>query len=295
MQKYTYTLWATQQQTNLTTSLLQDITFDGWDSTKLEDWLTDLELAADILKESQTCLAKANCCGLTCTLIHEVIKAEKILGQHQGQLWWTLCNANLHTYTSCFMEIKQRAMKPWQAIYTDLKQKPRGAVLTETLSSSASSLKAFGMHTTPQWRSMKRISRFYLKSSSLLTATLTSSTVKWCPVTTDFVCGKMGHIGHHCPDAQCTTGKNLATLPKTAPTKSLHWEHLATTTGHISGHITATTIKTDHSPLTTDTATEDTSTSHDHTTDPTVTKAVATTKDKQHTPHPTTTAVCIIL
>ena len=34
---------------------------------------------------------------------------------------------------------------------------------------------------------------------------------------------------------------------------------------------------------------------HNHTTDPTMTEALATTKDIHHTPHPTTTAVCVIL
>ena len=51
MQQYTETLCATQQQMNLTTSILQDIpTFDGQDATKLEDWLSDIEAAVDILK-----------------------------------------------------------------------------------------------------------------------------------------------------------------------------------------------------------------------------------------------------
>ena len=45
-----------------------------------------------------------------------------------------------------------------------------------------------------------------------------------------------------------------------------------------------TTIETDNSPLTTDTATEDTLTFHDHTTDPTVTEALATTEDMHPTP-----------
>ena len=57
-------------------SLLWDIsTFEGWDSTKLEDWLTNLKMAPDILKESQACLAKATSCGFTHTLIHEALQA----------------------------------------------------------------------------------------------------------------------------------------------------------------------------------------------------------------------------
>ena len=52
MQQYTDTLCTTQWQMNLITSLFQDIpTFDGWDTTKLEGWLSDTETAVDILKE----------------------------------------------------------------------------------------------------------------------------------------------------------------------------------------------------------------------------------------------------
>ena len=68
MQKYTDTLCTTV--TNLTTSLLQDIlTFDGQDTMTLKDWLSDIETAAEILKESWAHLAEAKSCGLTHTLI----------------------------------------------------------------------------------------------------------------------------------------------------------------------------------------------------------------------------------
>ena len=54
----------------LTTSLLLDIhTFDCQDTTKLEDWLSDIETAVDILKESHACLAEAKSCELTHTLV----------------------------------------------------------------------------------------------------------------------------------------------------------------------------------------------------------------------------------
>ena len=51
--QYTNTLYTTQKQTNLTNSLLQDITvFNEYDSTKLEDWLTDIETTVDLTNES---------------------------------------------------------------------------------------------------------------------------------------------------------------------------------------------------------------------------------------------------
>ena len=70
MHQYTNTLCTTQKQTSLTNFLLQDITvFNKYDSTKLEDWLMDIERAADLTSESQAKLAKAKSRGLTHTLV----------------------------------------------------------------------------------------------------------------------------------------------------------------------------------------------------------------------------------
>ena len=51
-------------------TLVQDIpTFDGKDSSKLEDWLMDIETGTDIFTENHTHLAETKSCGITCTLI----------------------------------------------------------------------------------------------------------------------------------------------------------------------------------------------------------------------------------
>ena len=61
MQAYTDTLHVTQREANLTMTLLQDIpTFDGQDSSKLEDWFIGIETTTDILAERHTCLAETN-------------------------------------------------------------------------------------------------------------------------------------------------------------------------------------------------------------------------------------------
>ena len=63
MQVYTETLHAMQRESNLTTTMLQDIpTFDGQDSSKFEDWFMDIETAIDILTESHTHLDKNHFC-----------------------------------------------------------------------------------------------------------------------------------------------------------------------------------------------------------------------------------------
>ena len=90
-------------------TMLQDIpTFDGQDSSKLEDWFMDTETVADILTESHTHLAEAKSCSLTHTLICEATQAGKCLDEIKGILRLKLYNADIHTYTSCFMEIQQK-------------------------------------------------------------------------------------------------------------------------------------------------------------------------------------------
>ena len=51
--QYTDTQCTTQKQTHLTNSLLQNsAVFNEHDSTKLEEWLTDIETAVDLTSES---------------------------------------------------------------------------------------------------------------------------------------------------------------------------------------------------------------------------------------------------
>ena len=106
--QYMDTLCTTQKQTNLTNSLLQDIAvFSEHDSTKLEEWLTDLETAANLTNESQAKLVKAKSRGLTCTLVMEAINSEKTRDEIKDLLRLKLFNAYIHTYTSHFMDIQQ--------------------------------------------------------------------------------------------------------------------------------------------------------------------------------------------
>ena len=107
--QYTNTLSTTQKEKNLTNSLLQDITvFNEYDSTKVKDWLIDIETAADLTNESQAKLVKAKSRGLTCTSVTEAINSDKSWEGIQDLLWLELCNANIDTYTSHFIDIQQK-------------------------------------------------------------------------------------------------------------------------------------------------------------------------------------------
>ena len=108
MSVHKHLVYQKQKQTNLANSLLQDIAvFNEYDSTKLEEWLTDIETAADSTNENQAKLAKAKSRGLKHTLVSEAITFDKSWDKIKDLLWLKLCTAVVHTYTSCFMEIKQ--------------------------------------------------------------------------------------------------------------------------------------------------------------------------------------------
>ena len=63
-----------QKQTTCGNTLIQDIpTFNGSDSTQLDDWLLDIETTANLIDESRIKLAQAKSKDLTCTLIKEAL------------------------------------------------------------------------------------------------------------------------------------------------------------------------------------------------------------------------------
>ena len=74
LQQYMETLCSAQKQTTFVNTLIQDIpTFNGSDSMQLEDWLVDIETAANLTDESRTKLTQAKSKGLTHTLITEAL------------------------------------------------------------------------------------------------------------------------------------------------------------------------------------------------------------------------------
>ena len=81
LNKYTDTLCNAQKKMSLENSLLQDIPIlNGNDSSQLEDWLTDIETASELMGESRTTLVQAKSRGLVRTLILETLTLHKTLG-----------------------------------------------------------------------------------------------------------------------------------------------------------------------------------------------------------------------
>ena len=109
LQKYMEILCSAQKQTTFANILIQDIpTFNGSDSTQLEDWLIDIVTAANLTDESRPRLAQAKSKGLIHTLIMEAFTLGKNWEENKGSLHLKICKSNIHTFVSCFMDIQQK-------------------------------------------------------------------------------------------------------------------------------------------------------------------------------------------
>ena len=90
-------------------TLLQDIKiFNGNDTSQLEDWLSDIKTASDLTSKSRTKLAQAKSKGLIRTLISEALSSDKNWDEINDLLSLKICNSNIHTSVSHFMEIEQK-------------------------------------------------------------------------------------------------------------------------------------------------------------------------------------------
>ena len=111
MNKYTDTLCDAQKKTSLENSLLQDIPIlNGNDSSQLEDWLIDTEAASELTGESRTKLAQTKSRGLVRTLILEALTLHKSWEEIKDSLHLKICNSDIHTSISHFMDIQQKEM-----------------------------------------------------------------------------------------------------------------------------------------------------------------------------------------
>ena len=109
LNKYTNTLCNAQKKMSLQNSLLQDITILNRNgSSQLEDWLTDIETTSDLMGKSRTKLAQAKSKGLVRTLILEPLTSNKTWEVIKDSLHVKICNSDIHTSISHFMEIQQK-------------------------------------------------------------------------------------------------------------------------------------------------------------------------------------------
>ena len=112
LNEYADTLCNSQKKTSLESSLLQDIPIlNGHDSSQLEDWLIDIETALELTGESRTKLAQAKSRGLVRTLILVALTLHKTWEEIKDSLHLKICNSDIHTSISHFMDIQQKEKK----------------------------------------------------------------------------------------------------------------------------------------------------------------------------------------
>ena len=106
-----------------TNTLIQDIpTFNGSNSTQLKDWLLDIETTANLADECRTKLAQAKSKGLIHTLITEALTSDRCWEKIKDLLHLKICNSDIHTSVSHFMDIQQKEKESLAAYIHRLKK-----------------------------------------------------------------------------------------------------------------------------------------------------------------------------
>ena len=109
LHQYTNTLCNAQKKMSFVNSLLQDITMlNGNGSSQLEDWLNDIKTTSDLTGKSRTKLAQVKSKGLIRTLISKALTSNKTWDEIKDSLHLKICNLDIQTSVSHFMEIQQK-------------------------------------------------------------------------------------------------------------------------------------------------------------------------------------------
>ena len=190
---------------------MQDIPiFNGNDSIQLEDWLVDIETAANQSAESRSKLAQAKSKGLTHTLITEALNLGKCWHDIKDLLHLKLCNSDIHTSVGCFMEIQQKEKESLAAYIHCFKREAKRFNFTNsttTIRIFVEGLRNVHMLATqvyekgPQTLADAISEVEKLHALQQLTATVISSStlnVMFCEEDQCFQCQESGHITCHC-------------------------------------------------------------------------------------------------
>ena len=135
----------------------------------------DIETAADLTSKSWAKLAKKSR-GLTCTLVIEAINSEKTWDEIKDLLRLKLCNANVHTYTLCFMDIQEWEKEPLAAYVHQFKTEAECCNFTNDAATIRIFIKGL-------WNAQSLAARIYVKDSQTLKDTITE-VEKLCNTTT---------------------------------------------------------------------------------------------------------------
>ena len=216
LNKYTDTLCNAQKKTFLENSLLQDIPIlNGNDSSQLEDWLTDIETASELMGEGRTKLAQAKSRGIVRTLISEALTLHKTCEDIKDTLCLKICNSDIHTSISDFMDIQQKEKESLVAYIHCLNREASRCKFDNDAATIRIFIKGLkNAHTLatkvyekgPQSladaiREVKKLQAAQQLTSTLLppsSVNIMSSDDDKC-----FQCQETCHIAHYCPCIRC--------------------------------------------------------------------------------------------
>ena len=216
LNKYTDTLCNAQKKISLENSLLQYIPIlNGNDSSQLEDLLTDIETASELMGESTTKLVQAKSRGLVRTLISKALTLHKTLEEIKDSLCLKICNSDIHTSISCFMDIQQKEKESLAAYIHHFKwEASRGKFDndTTTIRIFIKGLKKCNTLTTKVYEkgpqsltdAIREVEK--LQATQQLTSTLLPPSLVNIMLSDDdkcFQCQETGHMAHYCPHIRC--------------------------------------------------------------------------------------------
>ena len=167
------------------------------------------------MDESRTKLAQAKSKGLTCTLITEALTSGKCWEEIKDLLHLKICDSDIHTSVSCFMDIQQKDKESLAAYIHRFKREAKRCNFTNSAAMIWIFLK--GLKNThmlaahvygkgPQTLADAISEVEKLQAAQQLTASLLpSSTVNVMSNEGDqcFQCQELGHIACHCPNVCC--------------------------------------------------------------------------------------------
>ena len=232
LNKYTDTLCNAQKKTSLESTLLQDIpTLNGTDSSQLEDWLTDIETASELMGESRTKLAQAKSKGLVRTLILEALTLHKTWEEIKDSPHLKICNSDIHISISCFMDIQQKENESLAAYVHHFKQEASICNFdnnTATIRIFIKGLKNSHNLATKVYKkgpqslaeAIREVEKF--QAAQQLTSTLLPpSSVNTMSSDDDkcFQCQETGHMVCYCPHIRCFDCDNYGHVTADCPDK----------------------------------------------------------------------------
>ena len=232
LDRYTETLCTAQKKTSLESSLLQDIPIlSGQDSSQLEDWLTDIEIASELTSKSRTKLAQAKSRGLVRTLITEALIAQKSWGKIKDSLCLKISNADIHTSISQFMDIQQTDKESLATYVHRFKWEANRCKFNNDATTIRIFLKGLkNAHTIatkvyekgPQTLSeaIKEVEK--LQAAQQITSSLLpTSSVNTMSSNNDrcFQCQEVSHMAHYCPHIWCYDCDNYRHVAMDHPDK----------------------------------------------------------------------------